>query len=162
MDNTATVSIRLATANDHRTVGDMVCRLLCELVPDNYDMSDAAKFSETAEKLLAPDNGFWVALAFQKNNDGSERPVGMMSLDEGHALYAHGSLGEIMELYVDPSQRSSGLGARLIDFAVAFGREQGWSMIEVGAPDLPRWQRTVDFYLRYGFKEIGPRLEYDL
>ena len=35
-------------------------------------------------------------------------------------------------------------------------------MIEVGAPDLPRWQRTVDFYKRYGFTEIGPRLAFDL
>jgi hypothetical protein len=31
-------------------------------------------------------------------------------------------------------------------------------MLEVGAPDVPRWQRTVDFYKRNGFKEVGPRL----
>ena len=31
--------------------------------------------------------------------------------------------------------------------------------MEVGAPDLPSWQRSYDFYLNHGFKEVGPRLE---
>ncbi len=31
-------------------------------------------------------------------------------------------------------------------------------MLEVGAPSVPKWQRTVDFYLRNGFEEVGPRL----
>ena len=32
--------------------------------------------------------------------------------------------------------------------------------VEVGAPDVPRWQRTVNFYLKEGFVEVGPRLKY--
>jgi hypothetical protein len=31
-------------------------------------------------------------------------------------------------------------------------------MLEVGAPDAPRWQKSIDFYIRCGFEEIGPRL----
>ncbi|MFP6745114.1 MAG: hypothetical protein VCB77_08015, partial [Alphaproteobacteria bacterium] len=37
-----------------------------------------------------------------------------------------------------------------------FRPKLGWLELEVGAPDVPRWQRTVDFYLGYGFKEVGP------
>ena len=47
----------------------------------------------------------------------------------------------------------------LIEAAVVLGRERGWPNIEVGAPSVPAWQRTVDFYLRSGFEEVGPRLD---
>ena len=31
--------------------------------------------------------------------------------------------------------------------------------IEVGAPSVPAWQRTIDFYLRHGSEEVGHRLD---
>jgi hypothetical protein len=31
-------------------------------------------------------------------------------------------------------------------------------MLEVGAPDTPRWQRSVDFYRSCDFIVVGPRL----
>ncbi|MCG8354004.1 MAG: GNAT family N-acetyltransferase, partial [Kiloniellales bacterium] len=67
--------------------------------------------------------------------------------------------GEITELYIDPRYRSSGLGATMIEAAERVARERGWPRLEVGAPDVPRWQRTVDFYTRYGFVQVGPRLK---
>ena len=42
--------------------------------------------------------------------------------------------------------------------AAALARERGWPRLEVGAPDVPKWQRSLDFYLRCGFEEVGPRL----
>ena len=51
---------------------------------------------------------------------------------------------------------------RLIETAVFFARTQNWPVLEVGTPSLPRWQRTVDFYRRQGFREIGPRLELEI
>lgn len=33
---------------------------------------------------------------------------------------------------------------------------------EVGAPAVPRFQRTVNFYVRNGFVEVGPRLSHAL
>lgn len=162
MSNTGPITIRLAAANDSEVVGDLVCRLLCEIVPDKYSLSDEGAFTITARTLLADDNGFWVVIAFHELADGVMNPVALMSLDEGRALYAHDCLGEIMELYIDPIHRSAGLGARMIEFAITFGRKRGWSILEVGAPDVPRWQRTVDFYLRCGFGEVGPRLYMEL
>lgn len=65
----------------------------------------------------------------------------------------------IVELYIAPTYRSQGVGALLLDRAIAFARTRGWSRLEVGAPDQPRWSRTVDFYRRQGFVEVGPRLK---
>ena len=61
-----------------------------------------------------------------------------------------------------PDGRSKNVGARLIETAAAFGRKREWPIIEVGAPSVPAWQRTVDFYLKHGFEEIGPRLQLTL
>ena len=33
---------------------------------------------------------------------------------------------------------------------------------EVGAPAVPRFQRTVNFYVRNGFIEVGSRLSHNL
>jgi GNAT superfamily N-acetyltransferase len=61
-----------------------------------------------------------------------------------------------------PDGRSKNVGALLTEAAAAFGREREWPFIEVGAPSVPAWQRTVDFYLKCGFEEIGPRLQLTL
>ena len=77
--------------------------------------------------------------------------VGVLTLNECSAIYACGNFGEISELYVDASHRSSGVGAKLIEAAKEFGILRGWSEIEVGAPHQPKWQRTVNFYMSQGF-----------
>jgi GNAT superfamily N-acetyltransferase len=73
-----------------------------------------------------------------------------------------GRFGEICELYVVPDYRSKGVGALLIEAAVSFGRKRGWLGIEVGTPSAPTWQRTIDFYRRHGFEEVGPSLDLTL
>ena len=158
MKSVDSILIRLATASDSHTVGNLVCRLNCELLPDEFDLSDQVRFSSNARSLLENENGFWVALAFNEASDGELSPIAMMSMNEGHALYTPNCVGEIMELYVDPTQRSAGVGARLVAFAVEFGRERGWPVIKVGAPEVPQWQRTLDYYVKCGFCERGPRL----
>ena len=131
-------------------------------MPDNHTPDERAALSETAERLLKDPQGFWVMLAFDGSSGADNKAIAMMSLNECKALYAHGNFGEIAELYIDPDFRSSGHGARLIEHAAEFGRKRGWPFLEVGAPDVPRWQRTVNFYKRCGFSEIGPRLELEL
>ena len=91
-----------------------------------------------------------------------DRDVGVVMLNECAAIYAGGRFGEISELYVVPDARSKKVGALLIEAAAAFGRTRGWPFIEVGAPSVPVWQRTVDFYLKLAFEEIGPRLQITL
>lgn len=47
---------------------------------------------------------------------------------------------------------------QLLAAAQVFGRQRGWKHLELGAPALPKWERTVAFYRSNGFFEIGPRL----
>jgi GNAT superfamily N-acetyltransferase len=73
-----------------------------------------------------------------------------------------GRFGEITELYVTPAFRALGVGKRLVEAAVEFARQRGWSRLEVGAPEIPKWAETVNFYRRTGFSEVGPRLKLEL
>jgi len=46
----------------------------------------------------------------------------------------------------------------LLTEAEQLAKARSWTRFEVGAPDQPAWARTVQFYLREGFEEVGPRL----
>lgn len=117
---------------------------------------DLKQLQQTAPLVLA-DPRCSAFLAFD-----SDTPIAVMMLNEATAIYATGIFGTITELYVDPAYRSQGLAAQLIDHALQLGRDKGWNRIEVGAPNAANWQRSIDFYLGYGFEEIGPRLRYRL
>jgi GNAT superfamily N-acetyltransferase len=142
-----------AAPSDFERVGRLTFELLDELFPELGYERDAC--IATARALLASESGVWSFIATQ--SDG--RDIGVVMLNECSAIYAGGQFGEISELYVAPDYRSIGIGARLIAAAAEFGRERGWPDLEVGAPSVPVWQRTVDFYLRNGFEEVGPRLD---
>ena len=145
--------VRQATPAQAEQVGSLVYELLSELYPELGYARE--KCVAVAGKLLAGCESVWSFLATTRD----ERDVGVIMLNECAAIYSGGQFGEISELYVAPDFRSKGVGAQLIEAAVSFGRERGWPDIEVGAPGVPTWQRTVDFYLRHGFDEVGPRLD---
>ena len=151
------IAIRRAEVADGATVGRLVHELLVELFPESRGDFDAGALSEAAGRLMA-DGLVWSFLA----ETGDGRAVGVLTLNECAAIYAKGRFGEICELYVQPAHRSAKVGALLIDAAVAFGRARNWPALEVGAPDAPRWGRTLDFYRDYGFTEVGPRLDLQL
>ena len=133
----------------------MVYDLESELFPELRDTLDRDSLVRTARKLLQPGSGVWAFIAGMESGE----PVGLLTLNECAAIYAGGLFGEVSELYVHPAHRSVGVGSQLMAHAVTFARSRGWTVLEVGAPDVPRWRKTVDFYVREGFKEIGPRLE---
>ena len=151
------MQIRPAQSQDAELVGGMISRLLCELYPQLSDQYPPEATTATARRLL-DDRAYCALLAVGSAGDIG----GVVGLNECKAIYAHGAFGEIAELYVEPRFRSAGVGRQLVEAAVAHGRSRNWSMIEVGAPDVPRWQSTVDFYVRRGFVEVGPRLYREL
>ena len=151
-------SVRRATVDDTEIVAALVSKLLIELFDELAVTHTAAKLLPVARRLLGEDDRVVGFLAF----DVAGKPIGVLMLNECAAIYAFGAFGEISELYIAPEHRSSGVGAKLIDEAVVFGHARGWQVIEVSAPDVPRWQRSVEFYKRYGFEEIGPRLELEI
>jgi len=149
--------MRPATVDDAAAVAEMVGALLTEL-RGLETMVDLAPLLDAARDLLDGAHGYWAWLAL----DETGAPAAVLTLNECAAVYAGGRFGEICELYVRPDQRSTDIGRRLLDQAAEFGRQRSWSQLEVGAPSLPRWERTVAFYKRNGFTEVGPRLNFKL
>jgi GNAT superfamily N-acetyltransferase len=149
--------IRKADRNDADAIGTMLSALLSELYPDQAPDYRPDSVIGTARSMLV-DDAYHAFLAIMPDGEIG----GVVGLSECKAIYAHGAFGEIAELYVKPEYRSAKVGAQLVEAAISLAHARGWSMLEVGAPDVPRWQRTVDFYLRTGFTEIGPRLYLDL
>jgi GNAT superfamily N-acetyltransferase len=145
-----TFKIRPATAADSDDVCTLVFALFSELFPGMYALD---RLRPVVERVMTRNADVFAFIACR-----NDEPVGLMVLNQCTAIYALGIFGEITELYIDPRVRSSGLGGKLIETAVELARSRGWTMLEVGAPGVPAWQRTVDFYLRNGFEEVGPRL----
>jgi GNAT superfamily N-acetyltransferase len=148
------ITVRRANTQDAPVVARLVDALLAEL---SDTPSKLAQRAETALRLLTIEDRIFGFLA----TDGAH-PIGAMMVSEGISIYAGGAFGIITELYIVPSHRSSGVAQRLIDAGATLGRERGWRQLEVGAPHQPTWARSLKFYLRNGFTEIGPRLKLTL
>lgn len=141
--------IRPVTEADLSQLCRLIAALLAELGGD--DGPDPASLEPAAAQVLRLGGcGFLAEQAGQ--------PVGALMLSPCAAIYAGGAFGEISELYVIPACRSSGVARALIAAACAEGRDRGWKRLEVGAPAQPAWARSLAFYCREGFAEIGPRL----
>ena len=144
------VSIRSATRKDAELVAYFVHALLDELSGGKPPpMKGVVKVAEAT--LSEP--SVVAALAYANGE-----PVGVMILNECTAIYAGGKFGEISELYVHPDMRSKGIAQQLLIHAQREAHARRWKRIEVGAPSQPEWHRTLDFYTRNGFAEVGPRL----
>lgn len=152
---TAPIEIAEAGPDDAGLVAELVHALICELTPGRADAELLAGYRKTAAAYIGKNEGYWAFLA----DAGDDGAVGVITLNECTAIYAGGHFGKIAELYIAPAYRSQGVGALLLDRAIAFAKARGWPRLEVGAPDQPRWSRTVDFYRRNGFVEVGPRLK---
>jgi GNAT superfamily N-acetyltransferase len=154
MKKFADVVTSQAEMHDYEQIGIFVCALLRELFPEQANNFAESTYTAAAVQLLGDAAKVWAILA--KVNG---KPVGVIVMNQCAAIYAGGNFGEISELYVLPEFRNLNIGAALLDAADKFAAEKKWPVLEVGAPGLPRWQRTVDFYLANGFTLIGPRME---
>ena len=150
--NAEEISIRSAGPEDADLVCDFVYRLICELNSAKVD-ANLADYEKAFLELISSENNK-IFIATDK-----EKAVGIITVVQSIAVYVPGSFGVINELYVLPEYRSCGVGRQLVSEVIEFGKQKRWGRIEVGAPNRAAWQRTVDFYLREGFVEIGPRLK---
>jgi GNAT superfamily N-acetyltransferase len=131
-------------------VARLIDSLLAEL---NETPSKLEERCKTTLRLLAIEDRVFSFLAYEK-----VEPVGVIMVTESLSIYAGGVFGVITELYVVPSSRSAGVAQSLIEVSATLARERGWRQLEVGAPTQPQWARSLKFYLRNGFTEIGPCL----
>jgi len=145
--------VRRADLRDASLVARLVDALLIEL----SGSSSRTRYEERlaiAERLLVGGDRIIGFLVVEE-----EHPLGVIMISESASIYAGGAFGVITELYVIPEKRSAGVAKLLIDATTALGRERSWSRMEVGAPHQPAWERSLKFYLRNGFVEVGPRLQ---
>lgn len=148
------LEIRQATTADTAVVADMIALLLSELGEKQLEGSE---YTVACEELLgvSGSSNYTAFLAWDEKNECA----GIVTVAESCSIYAKGRFGVIQELYVRPSFRSKFVGRELVNAVVDLARSKGWSRIEVGAPDRDKWGRTVEFYKREGFVEVGPRLK---
>lgn len=143
------VTIRRAEMKDAPAIARLVEALLTELSGDGL-----APVAPVARQLLAGQQVIGLLA------ESDRRAVGVMMLNRCAAIYAGGGFGEISELYVDPAFRSRGVAAELLGFAREVARREGWTRLEAGAPAQPAWARSLAFFEREGFAEVGPRLRW--
>jgi GNAT superfamily N-acetyltransferase len=121
--------------------------------PEDMDAYLAHAFSETRQRaeLSAFDERVWLAL------DGGEEIAGYVHVRLG-ARPPMGSApserpAEIARLYADRRWHGRGLGAALMDAAVATALEWGGDLLWLGV-----WEknpRAIAFYAKHGFLDVG-------
>lgn len=141
-------------ANDSNT--NEVAYLLEKLF---QEVGHTPDFDEIAAifSLIEEDDKHSTLLAY----DDDDNLAGVITLAESISLYAGGTIGVINELYVLAPYRSEGLGRMLIDEAKNLGNARGWKRLEVTTPG-EEYERTLRFYEREGFFQIGPRYKCEL
>lgn len=153
------IKIKKATEKDLDIIVDLVAKLLLD-----FNDRSGSKFIVNRDKLkgvtkkLITRTNFGAFIAYDSKNI----PIGLITLTEAFAIYNGGDFGVITELYVDGNSRSKGIGKLLLKSAFKFAEEMNWTKIEVGAPNSDDWPRTLEFYLRNGFKPKGPKLRVEL
>ncbi len=143
------------TRQDAPLVFDWVMRLLNELGEEGEELGALAE-DKVLQAWREMEDRFHVFAA----RTGAGDICGILTLAEAFAIYANGNYGIINEMYVAPEYRSAGIGAKLVDAVKEFGKQRGWTRIDVTAPESERWERTRRFYEKQGFVFTGPKLKF--
>lgn len=152
-----TLQLRLAAPSDTAALADLGRRAITAKFAHLYKPEDFAAFlveahSETKVAKELADPGMRIAvieeegalIAFCKLVIASTMPAGHSD--------ARAPL-ELKQLYTDPARIGGGLGARLMDWAMAEARALGADEVQLSVfSENPEAQR---FYHRYGFGKIA-------
>jgi GNAT superfamily N-acetyltransferase len=92
--------------------------------------------------------------------EAPEGIVGVLAASWQHALHAAGAYCIVQDLWVDPSWRSRGVGALLLDALLERMGARRITRVEVGLPSarFEGLEATEAFYARNGFTMLGPRM----
>lgn len=148
------IDFKLANENDAEKIGELVIKLTEEICiktnAKHFDIDLPGTIKRCRD--LIHDKNYGAIVGYSSNT-----PIAVATFSESYALYAGGKVGIIPEFYVDPAFRSSGVGAQLISRVKDYGRNHGWSCIELCTPPLPEFERTVLFYQKNGLIPVGGR-----
>jgi len=149
------IRIGRAEAAHAAVIAEMVGELLQEIMTAigfkvfSFDSGD----TETRARTWLSNGTYTVLMAYTDRN----QVMGFLAVYESYALYAEGVFGTIPELYVRPTFRSQGVGARLLAEVRQFATSRRWTRLEVTTPPLPQFERTLAFYERHNFSISGGR-----
>ncbi len=148
------IEFKVAEEKDAEHISDLVMKLTEEIsvrTQAKHFHIDRADTLDRCRELIR--NGLYGAIIGYQSGD----PVALSTFVESHALYAGGKIGIIPEFYVVPKLRSSGVGERLIERVRGYGKEHGWSSMDMCTPPLPEFERTLACYERNGMAPDGGR-----
>ena len=149
-----TIEFRVATEADAEVIGSLVLQLTEEIChrtnAKHFDIDLAGTVSRCRDLMRHKNYGAIIGFS-------SSGPVAVSTFTESYALYAGGKVGIIPEFYVAPELRSGGVGAQLLANVKDYGRQNGWSCIELCTPPLPEFERTLLFYQENGLTPVGGR-----
>jgi len=148
------IKFREAKLSDCEVIAGMVVELTAEI----SELTKAKHFdidlNSTMQRCYALIKaGHYSAIVAEDD----KKPIAVVTMTETHALYVTGKIGVIQEFYVSPDYRASGVGSMLIEQVKEFGKQQGWSCIELCTPPLPEFERTLNFYQKNGLIPVGGR-----
>jgi len=149
-------TVRRAGAEDLSAAAGAVAELLVELggnPPPIEAMQAAAR-----ELIETPDAG----LLLLAEQDGEL--VGVLAASFQLAIHTAGRYALLQDLWVKPACRSGSIGRQMLQALCAHSRAHGLPRVEVGLPsdDFPRMEATRGFYLKNGFRPLGPRMRLTL
>ena len=150
MAHSTELSIEILSHNNRIAIKPLVIQLLSEL--DNTIIEDTF-YSKSIDTFLEdPKSVVYVA----KYNG---KYIGVITAIESIAIYSQGNYGVIQELFVLPAARSLSVGEKLINTLKNHAKKVKWKRLEVTTPAPSEWARTVSFYKKHGFEEIGLRMK---
>lgn len=132
------LSIRSARPSD----ADSLHRMLCDLEKEDIEIR---RFTDVFLTNLRNENILYLVAELDN------QPVGMASCHVQPLLHHAAPVGEIQEMYVNPSLRSQGIGHELIRVLLHFARQRGACQLEVTTNQIRL--DTHRFYEREGFQK---------
>ena len=139
------ITVKKASTEDKEEIFFLVESLFKELGHNTYTKEYWEDILKEVTVFKALDNG---------------KIIGVATVSSSSAFFVPaGEFGMINELYVLPEYRSKGVGKLLIEGVKDFAREKGWRRIEVTTPEAHKWKRTVEFYKKENFAEVGFRMK---
>lgn len=133
--------IRKATSGDASSVKKLLIQL-------GYP---GLSVDETHKKISDYDNDSYCVLV----SEAAGEVVGFIALHWFDIFHSHGKMGRITAFCVDDTQRSQGIGQKLLHAAEEFLLSKGCTKFEVTSNE--KRIRTHQFYPKFGYTEDSKR-----
>jgi GNAT superfamily N-acetyltransferase len=134
------MDIRIATPSD---LDDVTRLLAAQLAEHAIALDDGALRGAIRGPMEVPGRG-----AFLIARDGA--PLGAAYVSYTWSLEHGGKSAWLEELYVVPSERSRGIGGRLLEAAIALARREGCAAVDLEVEE--DHARAAHLYARAGFR----------